>query len=573
MSPQALSVRVLSARCSFVLVIEQLFVQIMAEAIKQRETLYKLIISQLHYDGCEAVAAALAKTTNIISPCPPCARLLEIVNLGLAAEAEGAKPGQTNLPGLTLPPANDLATKGIDLEYESDECNGTSTNGSKERHTQNTDMKRVHKVMNNGIHSEIGRENIPPLEEVRRHILKITTSKIAAEEINVVSSNGEHLVIGNGLSADDVCAQVKLELQKMNVSQEVFAKCVLGKTQGYLSEMLKHGEKVFCPSEKSSSKGRMNFERMRQFLARPESERRNIYSEMAQRLREQRMQRKRLTYSMVGSPLGLSPKKYRLVSEEARCLMDEYYSNSSHDSIDDYTDRPSMIKDEPRADRLAASCSKLNSVSNDDAEFFRRLDIRKRLDFSDHQFESKESSSAETKSRDQPSRKMFLASHSAPTFIKSEFMSPLKPDNTRVTQTSPSLKPTRCDKDLIANKIAALSRNQPLPKSSPRMPMLIPTSPTTKEEDRVSQATVKTETEEPAMPSPAMPSPDFPSTSQETMLIESLPLESLADIDSSIDPLVMPDNQGDEGSRVELGQQIYVVRVEGTNTISVTSSY
>ncbi|EDO32178.1 predicted protein [Nematostella vectensis] len=85
----------------------------MAEAIKQRETLYKLIISQLHYDGCEAVAAALAKTTNIISPCPPCARLLEIVNLGLAAEAEGIVAHL-----LTL--ANDLATKGIDLEYESD---------------------------------------------------------------------------------------------------------------------------------------------------------------------------------------------------------------------------------------------------------------------------------------------------------------------------------------------------------------------------------------------------------------------------------------------------------------------
>lgn len=84
----------------------------------------------------------------------------------------------------------------------------------------------------------------------------------------------------------------------MNISQEVFAKCVLGKTQGYLSEMLKHGEKVFYSREKANSKGRMNFEKMRLFLLRPEEERRAIYTVKVRQLREERLLRKRMSFSV-----------------------------------------------------------------------------------------------------------------------------------------------------------------------------------------------------------------------------------------------------------------------------------
>lgn len=45
--------------------------------------------SQLRYDGFEAIASTLAKVVNIISACPPMARLHQVVNLGLQAEAEG----------------------------------------------------------------------------------------------------------------------------------------------------------------------------------------------------------------------------------------------------------------------------------------------------------------------------------------------------------------------------------------------------------------------------------------------------------------------------------------------------
>ena len=144
---------------------------------------------------------------------------------------------------------------------------------------------------------ESDRENIPP-QEVQEHILKITKAKIVADEINVVCSNGGYAAQNEDLNTDNVCTRVKKELQKMNISQEVFAKCVLGKTQGYLSEMLKHGEKVFYTPEKANSKGRMNFEKMRQFLSKPEEERRAIYTAKARQLREERYSRKRMSLSV-----------------------------------------------------------------------------------------------------------------------------------------------------------------------------------------------------------------------------------------------------------------------------------
>lgn len=45
--------------------------------------------SQLRYDGFEGIASNLSKVVNIISACPPMARLHQVVNLGLQAEAEG----------------------------------------------------------------------------------------------------------------------------------------------------------------------------------------------------------------------------------------------------------------------------------------------------------------------------------------------------------------------------------------------------------------------------------------------------------------------------------------------------
>lgn len=159
----------------------------------------------------------------------------------------------------------------------------------------NIDSKKASCSSDSG--GESDRENVPP-QEVQEHILKITKAKIVADEINVVCSNGGYVAHNDDLNSDNVCARVKKELQKMNISQEVFAKCVLGKTQGYLSEMLKHGEKVFYTPEKANSKGRMNFEKMRQFLNKAEEERRAIYTAKARQLREERYSRKRMSLSV-----------------------------------------------------------------------------------------------------------------------------------------------------------------------------------------------------------------------------------------------------------------------------------
>ncbi|XP_067051915.1 cleavage stimulation factor subunit 1-like isoform X3 [Acropora muricata] len=94
----------------------------MTDSLKERENLYKLMISQLRYDGFESIASTLSKVVNIISACPPMARLHQVVNLGIQAEAEGARPEQPAVPGLT-PQVE--TNRGIDLEYEPED-HGTS---------------------------------------------------------------------------------------------------------------------------------------------------------------------------------------------------------------------------------------------------------------------------------------------------------------------------------------------------------------------------------------------------------------------------------------------------------------
>lgn len=55
------------------------------------------LFSQLRYDGFEAIASNLAKVVNIISACPPMARLHQVVNLGIQAETEGVVRVKCNL--------------------------------------------------------------------------------------------------------------------------------------------------------------------------------------------------------------------------------------------------------------------------------------------------------------------------------------------------------------------------------------------------------------------------------------------------------------------------------------------
>lgn len=95
----------------------------MVESIREREILYKLIISQLRYDGLDMVAANLAKCVGLeTTPMSPSSRLLGVMKLGLQEEKNGLMPEMNVAPGLApqVPPAH-----GLDLEYETEDF-GTS---------------------------------------------------------------------------------------------------------------------------------------------------------------------------------------------------------------------------------------------------------------------------------------------------------------------------------------------------------------------------------------------------------------------------------------------------------------
>jgi len=105
----------------------------MADAIKDKETVYKMMISQLWYDGLDLVAQSLAKCVGLDEiSLAPSSRLTEVMKMGLQAEKEGKEPELNRLPGLTPkvePEVTGLNTNvklGLDLEYEREDQYGTS---------------------------------------------------------------------------------------------------------------------------------------------------------------------------------------------------------------------------------------------------------------------------------------------------------------------------------------------------------------------------------------------------------------------------------------------------------------
>lgn len=137
----------------------------------------------------------------------------------------------------------------------------------------------------------------PSPNMVLHHIIRITSDKKLADPFQdpkPIQASNPLTLNGNLVDAESICEQVKIELVKYNVSQEVFAKAVLGKSQGYLSEMLKHGESFFRPQDHTHYKGWMNFETMRQFLLKPEAERLRIYYEKGEELKMERLKRRQI---------------------------------------------------------------------------------------------------------------------------------------------------------------------------------------------------------------------------------------------------------------------------------------
>jgi len=85
-------------------------------SIKIRELLYRLIISQLFYDGYQQVAVTLSNMVHTDPPCPPSDRLMQVATLGLERESEGVHRPQN--------PVEQQLGPGLDLEYETEMASG-----------------------------------------------------------------------------------------------------------------------------------------------------------------------------------------------------------------------------------------------------------------------------------------------------------------------------------------------------------------------------------------------------------------------------------------------------------------
>lgn len=84
-----------------------------SSVIKNKDLLYRLIISQLFYDGYQQVAVQLSNMLQIDPACPPSERLFNVVRLGLELETDTkAAVASAAVPEIVGP--------GLDLEFETD---------------------------------------------------------------------------------------------------------------------------------------------------------------------------------------------------------------------------------------------------------------------------------------------------------------------------------------------------------------------------------------------------------------------------------------------------------------------
>lgn len=84
--------------------------------LKERNAMYRLIISQLFYDGHQSLAVNLSSLVKAYPACPPSDRLLKVVTLGLREEEEHAEKSDDRVK-TAVSLINDTC---LDLEFETD---------------------------------------------------------------------------------------------------------------------------------------------------------------------------------------------------------------------------------------------------------------------------------------------------------------------------------------------------------------------------------------------------------------------------------------------------------------------
>ncbi|XP_034951006.1 cleavage stimulation factor subunit 1 [Chelonus insularis] len=86
--------------------------------IKNRELLYRLIISQLFYDGHQTLAVQLSNLIQAEPPCPPSDRLLHLMLIGMAHEPDRSKKENNHQSSFSN--FDSTLGPGLDLEYETE---------------------------------------------------------------------------------------------------------------------------------------------------------------------------------------------------------------------------------------------------------------------------------------------------------------------------------------------------------------------------------------------------------------------------------------------------------------------
>eukprot|EP00096_Caligus_rogercresseyi_P012804 TRINITY_DN5482_c0_g1_i1.p1 TRINITY_DN5482_c0_g1~~TRINITY_DN5482_c0_g1_i1.p1 ORF type:complete len:447 (-),score=116.43 TRINITY_DN5482_c0_g1_i1:136-1476(-) len=86
--------------------------------LKNREALYRLMISQLFYDGYQQVALQLSGLIGAEPACPPSERLSKVVSLGL--EKERSAFGASKVQQQTSTIGNESLSYGLDLEFDTE---------------------------------------------------------------------------------------------------------------------------------------------------------------------------------------------------------------------------------------------------------------------------------------------------------------------------------------------------------------------------------------------------------------------------------------------------------------------
>lgn len=88
--------------------------------IRFREQAYRLMVSQLFYDGYQAIAVALSNLLQIHPPCPPSNRLLNVIRLGIHHEELEKESNKQAAGVVDQLGGGGIEKEGLDFESESD---------------------------------------------------------------------------------------------------------------------------------------------------------------------------------------------------------------------------------------------------------------------------------------------------------------------------------------------------------------------------------------------------------------------------------------------------------------------